>query len=92
MKNVNKKGLCQQAKIARHKFAYGKAFSCCFCRCWGLNFGYDDGQMYRIRNCNVGIRFSSFQVGCGTAARFLLGVYGLRKVVFLTGSRHIPCC
>ena len=32
LKNVNKKGLCWQAKIARHRFAYGKAFSCCFCR------------------------------------------------------------
>ena len=32
LKNVNKKGLCWQAKIARHRFAYGKALSCCFCR------------------------------------------------------------
>ena len=32
MKNVNKKGLCWQAKIARHRFAHGKALSCCFCR------------------------------------------------------------
>ena len=29
MKNVNKKGLCWQAKIARQRFAYGKALSCC---------------------------------------------------------------
>ena len=32
LKIVNKKGLCWQAKIARHRFAYGKALSCCFCR------------------------------------------------------------
>ena len=32
LKNVNKKGLCCQAKIARHRFAHGKALSCCFCR------------------------------------------------------------
>ena len=32
LKNVNKKGLCLQAKIARHRFAHGKALSCCFCR------------------------------------------------------------
>ena len=32
LKNVNKKGLCWQAKIARHRFASGKALSCCFCR------------------------------------------------------------
>ena len=32
LKNVNKKGLCWQAKIARHRFAHGKALSCCFCR------------------------------------------------------------
>ena len=32
MKNVNKKGLCWQAEIARHRFAHGKALSCCFCR------------------------------------------------------------
>ena len=32
LKNVNKKGLCWQAKIARNRFAHGKAFSCCFCR------------------------------------------------------------
>ena len=44
-----------------------------------------------FRNCNVGIRFNSFQVGCETAARFMLGVYSLQKLVFLTGSRHIPC-
>ena len=29
MKNVNKKGLCWQAKIARQRFAQGKALSCC---------------------------------------------------------------
>ena len=29
MKNVNKKGLCWQAKIARQRFAHGKALSCC---------------------------------------------------------------
>ena len=33
LKNVNKKGLCSQAKIARHRFAHAKALSCCFCRC-----------------------------------------------------------
>ena len=33
LKNVNKKGLCWQAKIARDRFAHGKALSCCFCRC-----------------------------------------------------------
>ena len=32
LKNVNKKELCWQAKIARHRFAHGKALSCCFCR------------------------------------------------------------
>ena len=32
LKNVNKKGLWWQAKIARHRFAHGKALSCCFCR------------------------------------------------------------
>ena len=32
LKNVNKKGLCWQAKIARHRFAHGKALSCGFCR------------------------------------------------------------
>ena len=32
LKNVNKKGLCWQAKIARQSFAHGKALSCCFCR------------------------------------------------------------
>ena len=32
LKNVNKKGLCWQVKIARHRFAHGKALSCCFCR------------------------------------------------------------
>ena len=32
LKNANKKGLCWQAKIARHRFAHGKALSCCFCR------------------------------------------------------------
>ena len=32
LKNVKKKGLCWQAKIARHRFAHGKAVSCCFCR------------------------------------------------------------
>ena len=26
-----------QANIARHRFALGKALSCCFCRCLGLN-------------------------------------------------------
>ena len=33
LKNVNKKGLCWQAKIARHRVAHVKALSCCFCRC-----------------------------------------------------------
>ena len=32
LKNVSKKGLCFQAKIARDRFAHGKALSCCFCR------------------------------------------------------------
>ena len=32
LKNVKKKGLCWQAKIARHRFAHGKALSCCFYR------------------------------------------------------------
>ena len=48
-------------------------------------------QTCRFSNCKVGIRFDSFQVGCETAARFMLGVYSLRKLVFLTASRHIPC-
>ena len=77
MKNVNKKGLCWQAKIARHRFAHVKALSFCFCRCLGLNFGFDDGQTCLFCNCNVGIRFDSFQVGIETAARFNLGVYSL---------------
>ena len=33
LKNVNKIELSWQAKIARHGFAHGKAFSCFFCRC-----------------------------------------------------------
>ena len=33
LKNVNKKGLCWQAKIARDRFAHGKALSFFFCRC-----------------------------------------------------------
>ena len=33
LNNVNKKGLCWQVKIARHRFTHGKAFSCFFCRC-----------------------------------------------------------
>ena len=32
LKNVNKKGLCWQAKIAKQGFAHGKALPCCFCR------------------------------------------------------------
>ena len=32
LKNVNKKGLFWQAKIARHRFAHGQALFCCFCR------------------------------------------------------------
>ena len=32
LKNVNKKGLCWQTKIARHRFAHGKALSCGLCR------------------------------------------------------------
>ena len=32
LKNVNKKGLCWQAKIAKDRFAHGKALSCCLCR------------------------------------------------------------
>ena len=57
----------------------------------GLIFFYDDGKMCRFCNCKVGNRFNSFQVGCETAARFMLGVYSLRNLVFLTASRHIPC-
>ena len=56
----------------------------------GLNFGYDDGQTCRLFTCNVGIRFDSFQVGCETAARFMLRVYSLRNLVFLTTSQYIP--
>ena len=37
LKNVNRKGLCCKAKIARHRFAHGKALSCCFCRYINLN-------------------------------------------------------
>ena len=33
LKNVNKKGLCWQTKIARDSFAHGKALSFFFCRC-----------------------------------------------------------
>ena len=32
-----------------------------------------------------------FQVGCETAALFLLGFYSLRNLVFLLASRRIPC-
>ena len=32
LKNVNKKGLCWQAKITKHRFSYRKVLSCCFCR------------------------------------------------------------
>ena len=32
LKNVNKKRLCWQAKIARDRFAHSKALSCCCCR------------------------------------------------------------
>ena len=37
LKNVNKKGLCWQAKIAIHRFAHGKACFCGFCRYIKLN-------------------------------------------------------
>ena len=77
MKNVNKKGLCWQCKTARHRFAHVKAVSCCFCRCLGLNFGFDESQTCLFCICNVGIHFDSFQVGIETAARFTLGVYSL---------------
>ena len=53
----------------------------------GLNFYYDHGKKCRFCNCNVGLRFDSFQVGCETAARFMLGVYSLRNLVFLTASQ-----
>ena len=36
LKNVNKKGLCWQAKLTSHRFAHGKALSCCFC--WYIKF------------------------------------------------------
>ena len=36
LKNVIKKGLWWQAKLTRHRFAHGKAFSCCFC--WYIKF------------------------------------------------------
>ena len=39
LKNVNNKWLCWQAKIARHRFAHGKALSCCFCKCIKFNKG-----------------------------------------------------
>ena len=90
MKNVNKKGLCWRANIARHRFAHGKVLSCCFCRCGELNFGYVDGQTCRFCKCKVGIRFDSNQVGCETAALFVFGVYSLQNLVFLTASGHIP--
>ena len=47
-------------------------------------------QTCRFCNCNVGIHFDSFQVGSETAARFMLGVYSLRNLVFLTASRVRP--
>ena len=59
--------------------------------CRGLIFDYDDGQKCRFCNCKVGIRFDSFEVGCETAARFMLGVYSLRNLFFLKASQHIPC-
>ena len=37
LKNVNKKGLCWQAKIARHSFAHSRALSFCFCRYIKIN-------------------------------------------------------
>ena len=36
LKNVNKKGLCWQAKLTRQWFAHGKALSCCIC--WYIKF------------------------------------------------------
>ena len=60
-------------------------------QCRGLNFDYDDSQTCRFCYCNARIRLDSFQVGCETAARFMLGVYSLRNLVFLTASRHIRC-
>ena len=54
--------------------------------CSGLNFGSEDGQTCQFCNCDIGIRLDWFQVGCETAARFMLGVHNLRKLVFLTAS------
>ena len=50
----------------------------------------DDGQTCRFCNCNVGIHFDLFQVGSEMAMRFMLGVYSLRKLVFLTASQVRP--
>ena len=63
LKNVNKKGLCLQAKIARDRFPRGKAL---FVASVDV-----EGQTFRFWNCNVSICFDSFQVGCETALRFL---------------------
>ena len=46
----------------------------CSNSCRGLKFVCNDGQTCSFCNCNVGSRFDFFQVGCETAARFMLGV------------------
>ena len=50
LKNVNKKGLCWQAKIARDRFAHGKALSCCFCRYIKI---YKSVLIKTIKNCYI---------------------------------------
>ena len=37
LKNVNKKGLCWQAKIARDRFTHSRALFSCFCMYIKLN-------------------------------------------------------
>ena len=58
--------------------------------CLGLNFGYDDGQTCQFCKCNVGFGFDSFQVGCETAARFMLGVYSLWNLVIFNSQPTYP--
>ena len=71
MKEVNKKGLCWQAKIARHRFADGKALSCCFCRFEGSILVFMMGRrvgLATVRSEFVSIRFRM-------AVRRLRGLY-----------------
>ena len=47
----------------------------------------------RVGFATVSSEFVSirFEVGHETAARFMLDVFSLQNLVFLTARRHIPC-